>query len=70
MNALSEGSFSNVPVRQAYRILHAGFVVAPILAGADKFFNLLVDWTQYLPAIATRVSPLGPENLMLVVGVI
>ena len=29
---------------QAFRILQAGFVVAPIVAGADKFLNLLVDW--------------------------
>jgi hypothetical protein len=28
--------------RQAFRILHVGFVVAPILAGLDKFFEVLV----------------------------
>ena len=35
------------PAYQAYRILHFGFVVAPILAGLDKFFHLLVNWDQY-----------------------
>ena len=34
------------PAYQAYRILHFGFVVAPILAGLDKFFHLLVNWDQ------------------------
>ena len=29
------------PAYEAYRILHVGFVVAPIVAGLDKFFNLL-----------------------------
>ena len=37
------------PAYQAYRILHFGFVVAPIFAGLDKFFHLLVNWDQYLP---------------------
>jgi hypothetical protein len=32
------------PGYQAYRILHFGFIVAPIVAGLDKFFGLLVNW--------------------------
>ncbi|HEV2667926.1 MAG TPA: hypothetical protein VG324_23615, partial [Blastocatellia bacterium] len=35
---------------QAYRILHFGFTVAPIVAGLDKFFGFLVNWDQYLPS--------------------
>jgi len=58
------------PVRQAFRILHFGFTVAPILAGLDKFFHLLVNWDQYLPEMVTRISPIQPHTLMLVVGVI
>lgn len=34
--------------RRAYRVLHAGFVVLPILAGADKFLHVLTDWDKYL----------------------
>ena len=30
---------SSSPSRQAYQILHLGFTVAPIVAGADKFFT-------------------------------
>ena len=48
--------------RQAFRILQVGFVVAPVLAGLDKFFEVLVDWDRYLapvvptscPSVATR----------------
>jgi len=36
------------PAYQAYQFLHWGFVVAPLLAGLDKFFMKMVDWTQYL----------------------
>src|SRR5437762_3393548 len=38
------------PSYQAYQLLHWGFVVAPLLAGLDKFFMKMVDWTQYLSA--------------------
>jgi uncharacterized membrane protein YphA (DoxX/SURF4 family) len=58
------------PAYQGYRILHFGFTVAPILAGLDKFFHLLVNWDQYLPGVVARVSPIPPHTLMLVVGVI
>jgi hypothetical protein len=58
------------PAYQAFRILQIGFIAAPILAGLDKFFQLLVNWDQYLPSVVTRVSPIGAHNLMLVVGVI
>ncbi len=56
------------PAYQAYLILYAGFVALPILAGLDKFFNLLVTWEQYLAPIVTRVSGLRAETFMLVVG--
>ena len=58
------------PAYQAYRILQAGFVAAPILAGLDKFFHVLVDWDKYLPAIANRMVGGHGHELMLAVGVI
>jgi uncharacterized membrane protein YphA (DoxX/SURF4 family) len=57
-------------VEQAYRILHAGFVVAPIVAGADKFFNLLTDWTQYLAPAIPRTLGVDPSTFMMIVGAI
>ena len=61
---------SSSPAYQAFRILHVGFVAAPILAGLDKFFHLLVNWDQYVPSLIARLSPIGGHNLMLVVGVV
>lgn len=58
------------PGFQAYQILHLGFTVAPILAGLDKFFNLLVNWEQYLPPFVNRVTGGHGHELMLAVGVI
>ena len=45
------------PAYQAFRILQVAFVAAPVLAGLDKFFHLLVNWDQYLPAVIARLSP-------------
>ena len=64
------GAEASGPAYEAYRILHAGFVVAPIVAGLDKFFNLLVSWEQYLPAFVNRMTGGHGHELMLVVGVI
>lgn len=58
------------PAYQAFRILQVAFVAAPVIAGLDKFFHLLVDWDKYLPAIVAQLSPIGGHNLMLFVGVI
>lgn len=58
------------PAYQAYQILHLAFVVAPILAGLDKFTHLLCDWDQYLAPWIARLSPIGGHDLMLVAGVI
>jgi hypothetical protein len=58
------------PAGQAYQVLHVGFAVLPIVAGADKFFQLLVNWEQYLAPVATRTLPVSPHALMLAVGVI
>jgi hypothetical protein len=57
-------------VRQAQRILHAGFVVLPILAGLDKFAHFLVDWDRYLAPVVASMLPISPHAFMLIVGVI
>ena len=54
--------------RTAFQILHLGFTVAPILFGLDKFFNLMVEWTNYLPGFVT--DAVSGDVVMTVVGVI
>jgi len=57
------------PAFQAYQILHWGFVVAPVIAGIDKFFNKLTDWSMYLWAPLGKIAG-SPGNFMRIVGVI
>ncbi|MFE9636701.1 hypothetical protein [Streptomyces sp. NPDC006463] len=58
------------PGRQAFWILRAGFTVAPILFGLDKFTNLLVDWPSYLAPWIDDVVPGSAQAAMYAVGVI
>jgi hypothetical protein len=58
------------PSYQAYRILQFGFIVAPIVAGLDKFFGLLVNWDQYLPSFVNNLVGGQGQALMYLVGVI
>ena len=58
------------PIAQAYEILHWGFTIAPILAGADKFFHLLCDWDKYLAPQVVSMLPFSGHTFMQIVGVI
>jgi hypothetical protein len=55
---------------QAYWLLYSGFIAAPIIAGLDKFFHILVDWTQYLAPIVPRLTGLNAATFMMIVGII
>ncbi len=58
------------PLGQGYRVLHGAFVVAPILAGLDKFVQLLVNWDQYLAPWIPGLLGLNARTFMLGVGVV
>ena len=66
----AESTSAAKPGYQAYLILRTGFTVAPILAGLDKFFHVLVNWDQYLPAFVKNLTGGYGHELMLAVGVI
>jgi hypothetical protein len=55
---------------EAYRILHLAFTVAPIVAGLDKFFNVLVNWEKYLPSFVNNMVGGHGHELMMAVGVV
>lgn len=58
------------PAVQAYRILQITFVVAPIIAGLDKFLYLLADWSKYLSPIALRAINYHARGFMMLVGLV
>ena len=50
--------------------LRVGLGGAAFLAGLDKFFNILADWTAYLSPLAAHVLPVSATTFMHAVGVI
>ena len=55
---------------QAFRILQVAFVLAPMIAGLDKFFGFLVNWDQYLSPTIAGMLPVAPHTFMMAVGVV
>ncbi len=51
-------------------ILKFTFGLVPIVAGADKFTNLLTDWSQYLHPSLASILPFSPHVFMMIVGII
>jgi hypothetical protein len=58
------------PTAQAYHILHFAYVIAPLAAGIDKFFQLLTNWDQYLAPTVVRMLPVSGHMFMQAVGVV
>jgi uncharacterized membrane protein YphA (DoxX/SURF4 family) len=60
----------NERLNSAFWALRVGLGLGAFLAGLDKFFNILTDWTMYLSPIATRVIPVSATVFMRAVGVV
>src|SRR5438445_2741858 len=54
----------------AKTLLRIGYGLVPIVAGADKFTNLLVDWDRYLSPKVERRLPVDGRTFMRLVGVV
>ena len=54
----------------AWWALRLGLGGAALLAGLDKFFNILADWPAYLSPIAANLLPFSAATFMHIVGVI
>ncbi|HYQ85118.1 MAG TPA: DoxX family membrane protein [Rubrobacter sp.] len=61
---------SSLNLESLYRPLWLTYGLVPLLAGLDKFLNLLTDWPQYLSPWMAGLLPMSPQTFMYVVGVI
>jgi uncharacterized membrane protein YphA (DoxX/SURF4 family) len=56
------------PRYQAYALMRFAFIVAPIAFGLDKFWNVMVDWPQYLAPWINDIAPGSGQDFMYFVG--
>lgn len=52
------------------QILKYTYGIVPIVAGLDKFANLLTDWSLYLPQGLAEFLPFEPSAFMIIVGIV
>jgi uncharacterized membrane protein YphA (DoxX/SURF4 family) len=57
-------------LNQAWWVLRIGLGLGPLIAGADKFTNLLTNWEMYLNPLAPKLLHIPPTTFMHLVGVI
>src|SRR5437773_5605961 len=55
---------------QVQQLLKYTYGLVPIVAGLDKFTNLLTDWKNYLAPSISNMLPFSPSVFMSIVGVI
>jgi uncharacterized membrane protein YphA (DoxX/SURF4 family) len=57
-------------LNRSWWVLRIGLGVVPIVAGLDKFFNLLTNWEMYLNPAVPRLLHVAPATFMHFVGVV
>ena len=65
-----ETTTSNQVVRSVWMVLRITFGIVPIVAGLDKFTDLLVDWDMYLNPQVASILPFSAHVFMQIVGII
>jgi uncharacterized membrane protein YphA (DoxX/SURF4 family) len=60
----------SLQLESLYRPLWLTYGLVPLLAGLDKFFNLLTDWPKYLSPWMAGLLPVPPQTFFYAVGII
>src|SRR5262245_13247365 len=59
---------SNSIVRSVWMVLRITFGIVPIVAGADKFADMLVNWDMYLNPDIASMLPFSGHTFMQIAG--
>jgi hypothetical protein len=60
----------DIRLKQSWAALRIAFAAVPIIAGLDKYFDLLADWSAYVSPVLLKTLPFGATTLLHIVGVI
>ena len=60
----------NTNLNRSWWALRIALGFVPIVAGIDKFFNLLTNWEMYLNPLVPRALDLHPATVMHLVGIV
>lgn len=62
--------FENYKLHSCWFLLKITYGIVPIVAGLDKFTNILTYWPQYLNPFIAHALPLSALTIMYIVGII
>lgn len=62
--------FENQKLNACWLLLKITYGIVPVIAGFDKFFNILTYWPQYLNPSIMQFLPFTALTIMYVVGII
>ena len=65
-----EGIHLQQTIKPTFNLLKLTFGIVPIVAGLDKFTNLLTNWEQYIDPNIGSLLPFEGNTFMMIVGVI
>lgn len=65
-----QNTTDNQTLTQVFNLLKYTFGIVPIVAGIDKFLNLLTDWSHYIDPSMADLLPFSATTFMMIVGVI
>lgn len=60
----------NQAIAPTFNLLKFTFGIVPIVAGLDKFTNLLTHWDAYISPAIANMLPFSPTAFMMIVGVV
>jgi len=63
-------TYNSSSLKSVFNLLKFTFVIVPIVAGLDKFTNILTNWENYLNPTMESMLPFSPHMFMMIVGVI
>ena len=63
-------TFDDSRLSSSYWALRVTFILVPLIAGLDKFGNMLTNWPHYLSPAFARIIPMSPPAFLHVVGVV
>lgn len=70
MSEAADRTAEGATARSVFATLKLVFGIVPIVAGLDKFTNLLVDWSKYIAPAFASMLPFSGRTFMYIVGVI
>lgn len=57
-------------VIRSWWALKLTFGLVFVIAGADKFFNIITQWSKYISPTLLHIVPLNASQLMMIAGIV